>query len=241
MKKKAIVVFRIVSVLIVICCLCFIYRWYKNNQINSHIQYEMEKFVTAEDLDDESLKINFKKLKEINSDTVGWVRVNNTGIDYPVVQYSDNDYYLKHNFYKDENSAGWIFADCENSFDTLDKNTIVYGHHMRNGSMFGDLPHLLDDSWNFENKNSYFYFSTEEKSYRAEIFSVYSMKISELVIPNKFDNDEEFFKYIQQLEDLSIKDFNVQINNDDNIITLCTCGSTNKYRVVVHAKLTELK
>ena len=230
-------IFRLVSVIIVIICLWFIYRWYKNNQINKHIQAEMEKLVTVESSGDENLKIDFKKLKEINSDTVGWIRVNNTNIDYPIVKYSDNNYYLNHNFYKEVNSAGWIFADCVNSFDTLDKNTILYGHHMRNGSMFGNLPHLLEDSWNFENENSYFYFSTEGKSYKAEIFSVYSMKVSELEIPNKFNNDEEFLEYTQRLKKLSIKDFNVNINKDDKIITLCTCGGSNKYRVVVHARI----
>ena len=105
--------------------------------------------------------------------------------------------------------------------------------------MFGDLAHLLEDSWNFEGNNSYFSFATEEKSYKAEIFSVYEIKASQLVIPNEFENDEEFSKYVQQLKDLSIHDFNVQVNNEDKIVTLCTCGDTNKNRIVVHAKLVE--
>ncbi len=245
MKKISLIIFRIVSLIIIIGCLIFIYRWYKNNESNKNIQNEIKKFVTIENISEadsnyEKLIIDFKKLKDINSDIVGWVRVNNTNIDYSIVQYSDNDYYLKHNFYKEPNGAGWIFADYKNSFETLDKNTIIYGHNMRNGSMFGNLPQLLKDSWNFENKNLYFSFATEEKSYKAEIFSVYSMKASQLEIPNKFSNDEQFLEYVQQVQQLSIHDFDVKVNKDDNIITLCTCGATNKNRIVVHAKLIEL-
>lgn len=251
MKKIALIIFRLVSLIIIIGCLLFIYRWYKNNESNKLIQDETKKLVTVEtvstedtskkDSNYEKLTINFKELKNINPDTVGWVRVKNTNIDYSVVQHSDNSYYLKHNFYKQSNSAGWVFADYRNSFTTLDKNTILYGHHMKNGTMFGDLPRLLEDSWKFENENLYFSFATEENSYKAEIFSVYMMKASELAIPNEFNNDWEFLKYIQQIKELSIHNFNVQVNHNDNIVTLCTCGSTNKYRVVVHAKLVELK
>lgn len=245
MKKIVLIIFRVVSLIIVIGCLLFIYRWYKNNESNKHIQEQISKLVTIENIPseenstEERLIIDFKGLKEINPDTVGWVKVNNTNINFSVVQSSDNNYYLKHNFYKESNNAGWIFADCKNSFDPLDKNTILYGHHMKNGIMFGDLAHLLEDSWNFEGNNSYFSFATEEKSYKAEIFSVYEIKASQLVIPNEFENDEEFSKYVQQLKDLSIHDFNVEVDNEDKIVTLCTCGDTNKNRIVVHAKLVE--
>lgn len=246
MKKIALTIFRVVSLIIIIICLFLIYRWYKNNESNKLIQDEIRQFVTVENIPsienvaEEKLIINFDELKKINPETVGWIRVNNTNIDYSVVQHSDNSYYLNHNFYKQSNGAGWIFADFKNSFDILDKNTIIYGHHMRNETMFGELPNLIENSWTFEDKNLYFYFATEEKSYKAEIFSVYEMKASQLVIPNKFENDEEFLEYVQQLKDLSIHDFNIQVNKDDNIITLCTCGDTNKNRVVVHAKLIEL-
>lgn len=251
MKKIALILFRIVSLIIIIVCSFFIYRWYKNSESNKIIQDEIKKFVTVENIPtentseensvNEKLIINFKELKDINPDTVGWVRVNNTTIDYSIVQSSNNSYYLNHNFYKQSNGAGWVFADYRNSFDTLDKNTIIYGHHMRNRTMFGDLPYLVENSWNFENENSYFSFATESNSYKAEIFSIYVMKASELVIPNEFNSNEEFLKYVQQLKNLSIHTFNVEVNDDDNIITLCTCGDTNKYRVVIHAKLVELK
>lgn len=244
MKKTTVIMFRIISLIIIIICLIFIYRWYKSNERNKEIQEEVGKFIevedSEEDLDAQKLVVNFKELKEINPETVAWVRVNNTNIDFPVVQHSDNTYYLKHNFYNEWNNSGWIFADCENSFETLDKNTIIYGHNMKNGEMFENLSYLLNDSWNFENENSYFSFATEKGSYKAEIFSVYMKKATQLQIPSEFEDNEEFQEYIEEIKNSSIHDFDIDINKKDKIITLCTCGDTSKNRIVVHAKLIEL-
>ena len=245
MKKTTLIMFRIISLIIIIICLIFIYRWYKSNVINKEIQEEVGEFIDVEDVSDEDLDaqkliINFKELKEINPETVGWVRVNNTNIDFPIVQHSDNTYYLKHNFYNEWNNSGWIFADSENSFETLDKNTIIYGHNMKNGEMFENLSYLLNDSWNFEKENLYFSFATEKKSYKAEIFSVYMKKATQLQIPSEFEDNEEFQEYIEEIKNSSIHDFDIDINKKDEIITLCTCGDTSKNRIVVHAKLIEL-
>ena len=247
--KIAIIVFRIISIIIIVICLIVLYMWHKNNVKNNDLMNELGNFANLDKIEENDdsnensemkLQVNFEELKSKNPDTVAWVKVNNTNIDFSVVQSADNNYYLKHNFNKQSNGAGWIFADYRNSFDELNRNTIIYGHNRRNGTMFSNLLYLLDDNWNFENENSYFYFATEKASYKAEIFSVYMMNANKVkLLAHEFANDAEFLTYIQSLKESSIHDFNVEITNEDKIITLCTCDNTNQNRVVVHAKLIE--
>ena len=98
--------------------------------------------------------MDFTELKKQNPDTVAHIKVNNTRISYVVVQGNDNEYYLNHNFNKEKNRAGWIFADYRNSFDESDKNLIIYGHNMKDGSMFDTLIKTIDKEW-YTNKDNY--------------------------------------------------------------------------------------
>ena len=189
-KNKKIIIFRIISIIIIIVCLIVLAFWQQDNTANNDIQEELNEYV--EEISDETtitdtetneetsipisnLNVDFDSLKQQNSDTVGWISVPNTNIDYAVVQSSDNSYYLTHNFNKESNKAGWIFADYANNFDTLDQNTIIYGHNRVNGSMFSNLTYLLDTSWYSTTSNMYFSFSTESQNYIAQIFSVYKI------------------------------------------------------------------
>ncbi len=252
--NKIIIIFRMVSAIIIIVCLLLLYKWHVNNAENANIADSLGNFANLEDADENKengenagngnaeakLNVNFEELKSRNPDTVAWVKVNNTNIDFPVVKAGDNNYYLKRNFDKEYNGAGWIFADFRNIFPDLTRNTIVYGHNRRNGTMFGNLLYLLDENWDFENENSYFYFATEKASYKAEIFSVYMKNADELnLLAHEFANDAEFLTYVQSLKEQSVHDFNIDITKDDKIITLCTCDNTNKNRIVVHGKLVE--
>lgn len=249
----AVLIFRIISLIIIVVCLIVLYRWHKNNMQNSELMNELGDFASLTDnskvtneenqettIEEEfKLTADFEELKSKNPDTVAWVRVNNTNIDFPVLKAADNSFYLKRNFKKASNGAGWIFVDYRNSFDDLDKHTIIYGHNRRNGTMFSNLSNFLTDSWSFENENAYFYFATESASYKAQIFSVYMMKASKLFMSNNFNDDTEYQNYIQELKDLSINEFNVEVLTSDKMITLCTCDNTNQNRIVVHAKLIE--
>ena len=210
-----------------------------DNEQNSLEDNEENRGATNDNITNLSTKliVNFEELRNKNSDTVAWIKVNNTNIDFPIVQSSDNNYYLKHNFDKESNGAGWIFADYRCKFDELDRNTIVYGHNRRNGTMFSNLTYMLNSNWNFENENTYFYFSTSSNSYKARIFSVYMIKATNLTIPNEFVDDEQYMNYINTIKGLSIHDFDINVSEDDNIITLCTCDNTSQNRIVVHAKL----
>ena len=108
---------------------------------------------------------------KINNDTIAWLKVNGTDIEYAVVKANDNSYYLDHNFEKEYNKAGWIFADYKNVLDGTDKNIIIYGHNMGNGTMFGTLKTVLDSSWRKNADNMIVNFDLNNQSYKFKIFS----------------------------------------------------------------------
>ena len=167
----------------------------------------------------------------------GYLKINGTDIEYIVVQGTDNDYYLKHDFQKRENKSGWIFADYRNKIDGTDKNVIIYGHNMRNGQMFSNLKSVLTNEW-FENtidKNVIFITKKSIKADSYQIFSVYEIKDEDEYTKTNFDNNE-FEDYINQMKSRSKYDFGIDITKDDSIITLSTCSNSNKNRIVVHAK-----
>lgn len=179
---------------------------------------------------------SFEKLLNINNDTKAWLRLNNTDINYPVVQSGDNDFYLNHDFNKDNNSNGWIFIDYRNNMNDLDQNTIIYGHNTKGTSMFATLRYVLNDSWNSNSDNLNIVFNTPSKSYTARIFSIY-------VIPNTNDylyinfSDEDYVNFINKIKERSIRDFGVDYSINDKMITLSTCNNTGDKRLVVHAKI----
>ena len=168
-----------------------------------------------------------------NPDTVGYLKVPNTIIEYPVVKTDNNKFYLKHDFYKKSNVYGWIFADFKNEFPILSQNTIIYGHNTSIGIMFGDLINLLNKEWYENEENKYIYFSTTEQNYKFQIFSVYKINTTNDYLD--IDYDENF---IEMIKNRSFMDFNVEIN-DEKIITLSTCynSSSSNVKLVIHAKM----
>ena len=110
--------------------------WAINNHANKDVIAEINKSVEINNNAEEKYKINFEELKQKNSDTIAWLKVENTSIEFPVVKTNNNSYYLTHNFNKESNKAGWIFADYKNKFDGTDKNIIIYGHNRIDDSMF---------------------------------------------------------------------------------------------------------
>lgn len=183
------------------------------------------------------LFVDFNKLKAINSDVYGWVKIDDTNIDFPIVKANDNNYYLKKNFNKKYNGAGWIFADYRNANES--KNKVIYGHNRRNETMFSNLKLLLNDKW-FDNENKkYFYFNTIDKAYIAEIFSIYKVDAKKAYIPVEFKDQNEFLNYIEDTKNKSIINFDNTLKPEDEILTLCTCDDDTRYRIVLTAKLIE--
>jgi sortase B len=179
----------------------------------------------------------FEKLLSINKDTVGWLTVNNTRIDYPVVKGPDNDYYLKRDYYQNTNRHGWVFMDYRNNASDLDKNTIIYGHNLTNQSMFGTLRYTLNSSWYNKTSNQVITFNTINTNMKWQIFSIYKIPVTSDYLTTVFNNDDEYLNFINLIKNRSIYDFKQEVTATDKILTLSTCGKTSDERLVVHAKL----
>ena len=176
-------------------------------------------------------------LLTLNPDTVGWLKVNDTKIDYPVVQATDNDFYLKNNLYKQSDINGWIYMDYRNDVQELKKNTIIYGHNMYySGIMFGTLHKTANKSWYSKEENLIISFNTLYETMNWRIFSIYKVNKTSDYIKTEFATDEDFLEYIKLIKDRSITDFQTEITKDDKVLTLSTCTGDNQ-RFVVHAKL----
>lgn len=187
------------------------------------------------------LSVNFDDLKKKNSDTVGWIKVEGTNINYPVVQTTDNKYYLNHSYDKTSNKAGWVFADYRNDLDNFDKNTVIYAHGRVDTTMFGSLKNILNSSW-YNNKNNHIIkFSTPKENTLWQVFSVYTIEAESYYITTKFPSNEYFKEFVTTLKNRSKIEFSAIPNENDKILTLSTCKDSKGNRVVMHAKLIKLE
>ena len=241
-KKKFVSI--LVRILLVFFIIAFIFSIFKtvkyviDSKENQKISAEITSSAIQESADaktkDEPL-VNFAELKEKNADTVGWLEVPNTDVKFPVVKSTNNDFYLNHNFYKGYNAAGWIFMDCVNKLDGTDKNVIIYGHNRKDGTMFGTLKNILTDEWLNNEENKEITFIQENENARYEVFSVYQIEVEDYYRTANF-KEGEFEKFLEKIKSRSVKDFGVDVSNEDSILTLSTCAKNNQYRVVLHAK-----
>lgn len=185
-------------------------------------------------------KAVFDELIKINNDTVGYLSINNTKINYPVVQSDTNSYYLNRDFNKRKNSMGWIFMDYRNNATALDKNTIIYGHNIKQGIMFGTLKYALNSSWYKKESNQIITFNTPLQNMKWQIFSVYKIPATEDYLKNEFASNEEYLEFANMLKSRSLYDFKVEIDENSKILTLSTCFS-HSTRHVVHAVLVSVE
>ena len=240
MKKK---VFFIIMIILFSIGLVYgsykIFTWKEDNDEVIEIKKEIEPLIETKTIEEETkYNINFDELKKKNPDTVAYLKVNNTKIDYVVVKGKDNSYYLTHNFDKKYNIAGWVFADYHNKFDGNDKNIVVFGHNMKSGSMFGTLKRAFRSKWYNNPDNRNIVFVTPDGEHIYEIFSMYTIKAEMYYMTTSFDGDE-FKTFISKIKGRSIHDFNVNVSESDQILTLSTCASGSSYRNVIHAKKIE--
>ena len=177
--------------------------WYMNNQNNKKISDEIAEFVTVDETkedDEEKYVVDFEKLKEKNSDIVAWLKVKGTNIETTVVKSTNNDYYLTHNFNKEYNSAGWIFADYKNKVDGTDKNLVIYGHNMRDNSMFGSLKWVINEDWYNNEDNKYITLITENETQVYEVFSVYQIEKEDYYIQTNFNTEKNLVHFLKLLK-----------------------------------------
>lgn len=238
--------------LYMICSIYFDY--YKNEQLNMFLRQEVYKNAEAKtlidtqhknqsggsfsDITDNNRQVlpKFKPFLEINKEVVGWINIPGTRIDYPVLQAGDNEYYLEHDINGNKSLSGSIFMDFRNNINRSDSNIILYGHNMKNGSMFHDLVYYKDQQ--FFEKHPIICFDTLYEEGKWEIFSVYVTDENFNYLVTNFKTSEEYEKYLNVIKNKSLFKKDITLTKDDRILTLSTCSYEFKNaRLVVHAKL----
>ena len=258
-KKWPWVLLLIVLFAIIVVCLVKIVFWLKDNKTTSEVVNDITNNTNIEEKkDDENtelvnkeenttsdywyyikfplIDVDINKLKEKNSDTVGWINVNNTNINYPYVQGKDNNYYLDHSFNKKYNEAGWVFLDYRNDKNLSNKNNILYAHSRLDKTMFGSLSKTLKSNWYNNKDNHIIRLSAETENTMWQIFSVYKIPEETYYITTNFNSDNDYQKFLNTIKERSIHNFSTNLTTDDKILTLSTCYSDTE-RTVVHAKL----
>jgi len=247
MKKilKALYILLFISIAV----FCF-YKAYEIKDEQTKIKEEQTELIDiaeipekVEDIEEKKEVINFQDLININSDFIGWIKIEDTNINYPIVQGTNNTYYLKHSFYKEYSNAGSIYMDATANSNFSSKNTFIYGHYTSDGSMFGQIGKYMKQDFYDKHKEIYIY--TSEQNYKLEVFSVHVDKASSKSYQMNFTTDESYKDYIDLMKSYSVIKSDIEIDyTEDRIVTLYSCsherGHAKDDRYFVHAKLIEI-
>ena len=249
-KSDVLLTIALIAAIVVFCYAAFnlyhIYTEYKKgtdeyNQIEEMAVTELDVDIAEVAGPNAQLKppieVDFDKLKSVNEDVVGWIYVDALpDISYPIVKGKDNQTYLHQTYEKNYNFAGTIFVDYENSGDFSDCNTLVYGHNMKNGSMFGHLKKFREDDKLYK-QDKYFWILTPERNYRYEIISAYTTGVNSDTYTLFKGPGEEFEKYLETIKGYSeIQTDDTDLTIKDKIVTLSTCTGNESTRFVVQGK-----
>lgn len=245
MKKK------ILLILEVLFAGVFIFSAYKIITINNESNVSTAYYDQIRNIDDKEVnkgevskvKVNpyedtIKELKEMNADVLGWVKINETEVDYPIAAGVDNAFYLKHMIDKTYNEYGAIFMDMRNNEDFSNRHTVIYGHNALNGSMFGSLKNYKNEDYFKEHPMITIYL--EDKVLIYEIFGFGEIKVTSEIYKFDFEDDQDFLNFSKELSSQLYAD--AELSVDDKILTLSTCTDFNDAkRFIVSAKLVEVK
>lgn len=181
----------------------------------------------------ELLAIDLAALREENEDVIGWISIPGTKINYPLLQWTDNDFYLKHTWKQSENASGAIFMECQNAPDFSEFNTIIYGHNMINGTMFGSLHHYRNSS--YWEKHPFVYIVNDEGVLRFDVFAVLSANTKSIIYGLGIETDQRKTEFLRFAQDYSFVETGLTPTVDDRILTLSTCtgaGHVNRWVVL---------
>lgn len=227
---------KVIKIILLVICLCVfifsaynIYKYLAEENANKKLNNElMEKAIietpndnndnTGENEDILPISVDFSVLKQENEDIVGWLYLEDSPINYPVVQSNDNDYYLRRLVNGEYNIAGSLFMDYRNDSNLEDNNTIIYGHNMKNNTMFGSLQEYKNQDY-YDNHKVMYYF-TPEKNYIIELFTGYTISVeSDIYDLSVIDSSK-----LEELISKSDFESNTKVTEEDKIITLSTCA-----------------
>ena len=245
---------KVIKIILLVICLCVfifsaynIYKYLSEENANKKLNNElMEKAIietpndnndnTQENEDILPISVDFSVLKQENEDIVGWLYLEDSPINYPVVQSNDNDYYLRRLVNGEYNIAGSLFMDYRNDSNLEDNNTIIYGHNMKNNTMFGSLQEYKNQDY-YDNHRVMYYF-TPEKNYIIELFTGYTISVdSDIYDLSVIDSSK-----LEELISKSDFESNTKVTEEDKIITLSTCAyEYDGARYVVMGVLKEIE
>ena len=248
-KRKKINI--VTNTILVLAIAVFLFSGYKLYTIYSEYnkgdkEYEsiMEEVITLETSEEKDerktetktvFKVDFEKLQSMNKEVVGWIRFDKPEkISYPIVQAEDNDKYLKRTVEGKKNSAGSIFMDAYNASNFTDKNTFIYGHNMKNGSMFGQLRKYK--SIDFYKENPFFYIYTPDgKETKYQVYAVCIVEDTSKSYTKFYADDNEYLKYLEYIKSISRYDTGIEVTAQSQLISLSTCTNvTETQRLLVH-------
>ena len=196
--------------------------------------------VEEEPVEVSPISVDFASLQAQNPEAAGWIYCPNTVINYPIAHTEDNFTYLNHLLSGEQNANGTIFIDCQNAKDFSDKNTLIYGHNMNDGSMFASLRNYRDAAYYPE--HPCLYISTPDKNFRLDLFAGLVTEPDSYVYARQFDEEEQFLAYIESAKAESTFQSDVEVGIEDQICVLSTCTyEFNDARYVVIGKLVEIQ
>lgn len=179
---------------------------------------------------------NLASLRELNEDVIGWILIPGTNVDYPLMYSGDNEFYLRRTWDKESNTAGSIFLEQYCNPDFSDFNTILYGHRMRNGTMFASLQYYSEQE--FWKEHPYIYIYNLAGAHRYEVFAAYEVSVTGTTYRLYINDDETKQTFLDDCTGWSVIDTGVTPTIQDHILTLSTCtGNGYKTRWVVQARL----
>lgn len=236
MKKKKIGYILLLSVcLLVLGNIIFsLYHNYQNRKLNEQLRDVFHQD-DIEKEDSNKIMASYLPLLDINDEVIGWITIEGTNIDYPVLKTDNNDYYLDRDINGGKTENGSIFMDFRNIGDATDRHTILYGHHTKDKTMFTNLMGYKEKDFFYQYDN--IMFSTLYKNIEWEIFSAYVTSIDFYYIVTNFKNDADYLSFINTLQDKSKFQTDIKLTSEDQILTLSTCTyEFDNARFVVHAR-----
>ena len=250
MKPAARIFLRVVLILSLCGCVFSGMKLYLGmrayrESMNAYAELAAENRGPAETADDEGESVvytpaDFDKLAAINPDVIGWISLEGTVIDYPIVQGTDNEYYLEHLFTKEANHTGCVFLDVNNDPGFSDPSSILYAHHMRNGSMFAEIANYRKEG--FLEEHPYLVLQTRDAVYKIEPFADILADAYGSYTQTSFESDTEFLEFVEDIRANSTFRTDEVITAEDRVVILSTCRyDVSDGRYAVMGKLKKIK
>lgn len=252
-NRKRFRILRIMLLAIIVICLVPIGQTYSLSLQHKKQQKELKNNLKTKKpltesqntpTEEPDMAADLTSLYQQNNDFIGWLSIDGTNIDYPVMQSKDDEYYLNHNFYKEEDRYGSLFVKEAADIKTPGTNVIIYGHNMKDGSMFGDLDCYKEQS--YYEKHTLISFETLSENRTYEIMAVFPSQVSDEKGSFQYyqfyqaDTKEEFLQFYENVKAYSLYDTDITAEFGDTFLTLSTCDNhTENGRFVVVAKRIE--